>query len=66
VKDDDAAPSDRSYDGSASRQEPAEQQGAARFARRPATRFELSPSPDRILLHAVAGAAPGIGVLRRY
>jgi SulP family sulfate permease len=66
VKDDDAAPSDRSFEGSASTQGSTEQQGAARIARRPATRFELSPSRERILLQAVAGAAPGIGVLRRY
>ena len=66
MKDDDAAPSDRSFEGSASTQGPTEQQGAARIARRPATRFELSPSRDRTLLQAVAGAAPGIGVLRRY
>ena len=66
MKDDDAAPSDRSFEGSASTQGPSEQQGAARIARRPATRFELSPSRDRVLLQAVAGAAPGIGVLRRY
>ena len=66
MNDDDAAPSDRSFEGAASTHGPAEQQGAGRIARRPATRFELSPSRDRILLEAVAGAAPGIGVLRRY
>ena len=66
MSDDDAAPSDREFEGAASTQGPVEQQGAGRIVRRPATRFELSPSRDRILVEAVAGAAPGIGVLRRY
>jgi sulfate permease, SulP family len=66
VKDDQAAPSGRAGEGSASRQESTEQRGAAGIARRPATRFELSSSRDRSVLQAVAGAAPGIGVLRRY
>ena len=66
MKDDHAAPSDRSHEGSANRREPAEQQGSAGISRRPATRYELSPSHDRFLLRGVAGVAPGIGVLRRY
>ena len=66
MKDEHAAPSDRTDDGSAKRREPAERQGSAGIARRPATRYELSPSHDRFLLRGVAGVAPGIGVLRRY
>ena len=66
MNDDDSASSDRSLEDVASTHGPAEQQGAGRIGRRPATRFELSPSRDRILLEAVAGTAPGIGVLRRY
>ena len=62
MNDDDAAPSDGSFERAASTHGPEEQQGAGRIVRRPATRFELSPSRDRILLEAVAGAAPGIGV----
>ena len=59
VKDDDAAPSDRSCEGSASTQGPAEQQGAARIARRPATRFELSPSRDRVAARGRRGHRTG-------
>ena len=43
--------------------DPSEQHG---IARRPATRYELSPSRDDDLAQVLAGAAPGIGVLRRY
>ena len=66
MNDDDAAPSDRSFEETASTHGPAEQQGPGRIHRRPATRFELSPSRDRKLLEVVAGTAPGIGVLRHY
>ena len=38
----------------------------AGLARRPATRYELSPSHDRTLAQVLAGTAPGIGVLRQY
>ena len=43
--------------------DPPEQQG---IARRPATRYELSPSGDHDLAQVLAGTGPGIGVLRRY
>ena len=38
----------------------------AGLARRPATRYELSPSHDRAFAEVLAGTAPGIGVLRHY
>ncbi|HEY5877026.1 MAG TPA: sulfate permease [Ilumatobacteraceae bacterium] len=67
MKDDRATPGDPDGESSATGQRPAEeQQRAARLARRPATRFDLSPGRDRSLLEAVAGTVPGIGVLRRY
>ena len=66
MKDENAAPSDRTDDGSAKRRKHAKQQGSAGIARRPATHYELSPPRDRILFRGVAGVAPGIGVLRRY
>ena len=67
MKDDPAMPGDPDGESSAAGQSPAEeQQRAARLARRPATRFDLSPGRDRSLLEAVAGTVPGIGVLRRY
>ena len=65
MKDEKAAPRDRTYEGAA-------KGGSTRssrvrgIARRPATHYELSPPRDRILLRGVAGVAPGIGVLRRY
>ena len=66
VKDEDAAPSDRTNERPARRRRHAEQQGSEGIARRPATHYELSPPRDRVLLRGVAGVAPGIGVLRRY
>ena len=66
MKDDDGAPGDRADEGSASESGPAQQPGPSRLTRRPATNFDLSPSRDRAVLQAVAGTAPGIGVLRRY
>ena len=36
------------------------------ISRRPATRYELSTSPDRTVLQAIVASAPGIGVLRHY
>ena len=36
------------------------------ISRRPATRYELSTSPDRTVLQSITASAPGIGVLRNY
>ena len=36
------------------------------ISRRPATRYELSTSPDRTVLQTLAASAPGVGVLRSY
>ena len=47
------------------RQSSEHRQGRARFARRPATRYELRP-PRRRLPEALAAATPGIEVLRHY
>ena len=66
MNEDDAAPGDRTHEGSANRGEFAERQRSAGITRRPATRYELSPSRNRSVLRGVAGIAPGIGVLRRY
>ena len=66
MNEDDAASGDRTHEGSANRGEFAEHQRSAGITRRPATRYELSPSRDRSVLRGVAGIAPGIGVLRRY
>lgn len=43
-----------------------ERPGPGEVARRPATRFELSPPPRRRLHQSLAAAAPGITDLRRY
>ena len=44
----------------------AEPPGPDGIARRPSTRYELSPPRERVLLNAVVAATPGIGVLRSY
>ena len=67
MNDDHAAPGDGAGEGSAPTQPSSErQQGPAEFARRPATRYELWPPRRHRLLQAVAGATPGIEVLRHY
>jgi SulP family sulfate permease len=45
---------------------PAAEAGAAAVRRRPATRYELSPSRDSAPVGGVAAFAPGIAVLGRY
>ena len=65
MNDDHSAPDDRTSEGSAASPGSAEQPGSARIARRPATRYVLSPPRERVL-RAVTGATPGIRVLRHY
>ena len=36
------------------------------ISRRPATRYQLSTSPDRTALQTIVASAPGVGVLRNY
>ena len=66
LKDDHSRPVGRTGEGSTDGQEPGELKDSPGLARRPATRYVLSPSHDRSPLEAVAGAAPGIRVLRHY
>lgn len=52
--------------GGGEAQESTDGSASAPLARRPATRYQLSPPRRRSVLQSIARAAPGIAVLRRY